>query len=828
MKIKTISIKNFGKFSDQTFILSDSLNVFFGENEAGKSTLVAFITQIIFGFVKGNKRGQNNYQPKPMPDLFGGSITFSNDKEEWILERYYNPKNKSGDLTVYLNGAKTPDVKFFDLIKNIDEDFFTDSFLFNQETLGKILTLSEQELVRQINYLGASDSSAWMDLASKLDKEANKVYKGSGRAKNPEINDKIQQLTELSSELQVKQAELKIFKAQADELAPLDANLKKLEQELAQVEELKAQKLQQEHQLAIFSDYQAKIKQKIPNLDFNQKDFDNANQLVIQINQLQNKVENLTKNLTNSTDVHLDEIQVKEILNSWNEINFIENNLLEKSRQFEEGKLNLERIDNFQPEVKQVAHFTGDQLVKFKSAVKEFDSNSQDDNQPIKKSTEYFGVYVGLLIMVLAIISLIFGLNKVASIGALIIGLLISFFANKNKKNKGLNDTFDSSTVQDARIAFKNQFGVEVPDNLNELLLKADKYVQDEQRQINLGEELNQLTGQIAIFKKELSSLTELDYSKSDWETISKTMQELQTKIHDQTLQQERQQLVKNELEDVQKNLIEDKHRLEKILLANNAESMEQYRKIAEQFRTQQVLISQIKVLEQNLGNNLQRFLNLEITKASITSQLANLNQQKLLLKEQISQNQQQVADVRSSQKQLADDSTVLDLKQDISGRQQEILDLLDSWLTQKLGSKWITAMLNEASANRFPKMKVAAQKYFMLLSGNHYQKLEIKTNEIRVFSAENKKGLLVHQLSRGTAEQLYFALKLAFVEQIHAEISLPIIIDDAFVNFDQQRVQYMQELLLKLAEKNQVLLFTARADLAEMFTNSELNLIRM
>lgn len=43
--------------------------------------------------------------------------------------------------------------------------------------------------------------------------------------------------------------------------------------------------------------------------------------------------------------------------------------------------------------------------------------------------------------------------------------------------------------------------------------------------------------------------------------------------------------------------------------------------------------------------------------------------------------------------------------------------------------------------------------------------------------------------LSRGTSEQLYFALKLAFIQQIRDEINLPILIDDSFVNFDDHRV---------------------------------------
>ena len=51
MRLKQIQIYNFGQFSQETFDLPDgNLAAFFGGNEAGKSTTVAFIKQILFGF----------------------------------------------------------------------------------------------------------------------------------------------------------------------------------------------------------------------------------------------------------------------------------------------------------------------------------------------------------------------------------------------------------------------------------------------------------------------------------------------------------------------------------------------------------------------------------------------------------------------------------------------------------------------------------------------------------------------------------------------------------------------------------------------------------
>lgn len=77
--------------------------------------------------------------------------------------------------------------------------------------------------------------------------------------------------------------------------------------------------------------------------------------------------------------------------------------------------------------------------------------------------------------------------------------------------------------------------------------------------------------------------------------------------------------------------------------------------------------------------------------------------------------------------------------------------------------------------------------------------------------------------MSRGTSEQLYFALKLAFIDQIKDQINLPILIDDSFVNFDDQRISHIKDLLEKIAENNQVLIFTAQKNLVDKLNRTPL-----
>ena len=64
--------------------------------------------------------------------------------------------------------------------------------------------------------------------------------------------------------------------------------------------------------------------------------------------------------------------------------------------------------------------------------------------------------------------------------------------------------------------------------------------------------------------------------------------------------------------------------------------------------------------------------------------------------------------------------------------------------------------------------------------------------------------------LSRGTVQQIYFALRLAMVDQVEAEESLPLFLDEMFVNWDPNRMVGGLEVLTHLPEDRQVFLFTA------------------
>lgn len=130
MKIRELYIKNFGKFSDERITLKDGLNIFYGENESGKTTIHTFIKSMLFGLERGRGRASINdtfslYEPWDNPGYYEGVLKFESGGKNFCLTRNFGRFAKSasliceddgeefslehGDLEMILNGLDAAD-----------------------------------------------------------------------------------------------------------------------------------------------------------------------------------------------------------------------------------------------------------------------------------------------------------------------------------------------------------------------------------------------------------------------------------------------------------------------------------------------------------------------------------------------------------------------------------------------------------------------------------------------------------------------------------------------------------------------------------------------
>ena len=103
MKIREIHLKNFGKFSDEKITFHDGVNLFYGENESGKTTIHTFIKSMLFGLERGRGRAALNdtfslYEPWDNPNYYSGKMRFESGGKIFSLERTFDKYSKKASL----------------------------------------------------------------------------------------------------------------------------------------------------------------------------------------------------------------------------------------------------------------------------------------------------------------------------------------------------------------------------------------------------------------------------------------------------------------------------------------------------------------------------------------------------------------------------------------------------------------------------------------------------------------------------------------------------------------------------------------------------------
>ena len=104
MIIRQVKINRFGKLADEEIRFAGGLNIVYGPNESGKSTLQGFLLHMLFGMNRSRGKASKTdafarFEPVTEPLQYAGSMTFEADGRTWHLNRSF-AAGKRGDLLV--------------------------------------------------------------------------------------------------------------------------------------------------------------------------------------------------------------------------------------------------------------------------------------------------------------------------------------------------------------------------------------------------------------------------------------------------------------------------------------------------------------------------------------------------------------------------------------------------------------------------------------------------------------------------------------------------------------------------------------------------------
>lgn len=249
MKINKLQINAFGNIENKEIELSENINIVYGKNEAGKSTLLKFIVDSLYGISK-NKRGKefsdyDRYKPWNKEE-FSGKLTYTLDNgKTYEVFRDFNKKNPKiydeelKDISKEFTIDKTYGNQFFVEQTKIEENTFLSTLVSMQQEV-KLGKQEQNTLLQKIaNLAGTGEDNVSykkaMEKISKRQIEEIGTLRSQGRPINIVKEEKFKFQDEIGQLEEYKEKQYEI----EEQKQKLEEKIKQNEEKLKLIKELK-------------------------------------------------------------------------------------------------------------------------------------------------------------------------------------------------------------------------------------------------------------------------------------------------------------------------------------------------------------------------------------------------------------------------------------------------------------------------------------------------------------------------------------------------------------------------------------------------------------
>ena len=810
MKIKKVHIDGFGKWHDQDFDFTANPQIIYGPNEAGKTTLMAFLVSVLFGFADG--RGKNRfaqYIPKTTSS-YGGSLLVEINGHDYVIKRQRGRNGGKVSVTDS-QGRQGGEQELKQLLGPMDRSLYQALFSFGQRDLTAVDELNRDEWQQHLQQLGAVGSAQWDQLINQYQKQADHLYKPRGR-KWP-LNQDLHQYADLTDK--INRARGKFHRYQ-DLQADLKTNKEKLRQTQAELQkqQLRLQKLAHLQQLwPVYHEWQSSHQTR-PLADYlTDQQVTMAQELQVREKELRRqqqvyqqrlaRIDHQSPQATKHSPQSMPELQrLKEQAVELQAEEALQHRQQTQANQWQQ-ELTAIKTCYHHPLPTPLTPQEKAELARLLNGQPLSRANTNQSNGDPSRAA-MIGIVGGF---VLFIIGLLANATFITAIGASAAFATVMYLYYQRQGNRPAPVTTDSQAI----MAFGQKHGLQdfPPDQW--LLMQGDL-----QRNAELAAQLQtanqdqqRYEHRLATFNQQLPPALQ-----------NLTLAAVRTKLDDllEQGQQARQ--------DIQANT------REKATIANNLAQLNQdYSKIHQQKLAiyQQAGVHDDNQFTQYLANRSaaqsqalasdaygqqltaedRQALAAYANRNELMTALAKTRHQLDQLNLTISHTHEEIQKDKVEIDSLVENGTLSNLEQERANLAAKIWHEVQEWLRYQLAIQWVNKALAGASADRYPAIIRQAEQYFALLTDHRYSQIDLTADGIKVVRRDQE-VFLVEELSQGTAEQLYIALRLGFVTVMSDQANFPVIIDDGFVNFDNVRRQRMLALLEKIAEKNQVIYFTA------------------
>ncbi len=266
-----------------------------------------------------------------------------------------------------------------------------------------------------------------------------------------------------------------------------------------------------------------------------------------------------------------------------------------------------------------------------------------------------------------------------------------------------------------------------------------------------------------------------------------------------------KQTKINKKIENEQKNKLENNINIlnskMELLKQNNKENKIKIEKSREEIE---------KIIEIERENIIKRYINkLSLNKINEILDIENLENKLIKNNNKINNNKIKIKELEIEEKNIKNKiDEKINLIEKIEKLKNIKCELEEKNKIYEETKELMKSAYEKMKKNITPKFVDNLSQAINKISNGKYKNISISTEKGIIVENENGKYIPVSLLSMGTIDELYLSLRISMIEESSNE-SMPIILDEAFAYFDDERLEKTLEYLINYSDKHQIILFT-------------------
>lgn len=793
MYISKIEIDHFGKWEHETFTFHPNLQVVQGLNESGKTTIRRFIEQMLFDF-KQKKNGVYPYQPLHTNTRGGRMWIEDEGLGSLIIERTAVGSQKKLVLKSAETSQALPESMLERILHELTLSEYHSLFGFNEEELQQNVFSNEEEMHRFLYSLSVMGHKGAYEESQSLLNDANKLYRP--QAKKLELNERIDRLEDLTNRLSQTKSENTLYEGYLHAIKGLQQEEEELTTKLSKIQN-RIDALEEKHTyFDALEEYRAiEGQHELP------KEYDHSKAIEANhcLRSFEKEIEQTKEELKRTKDQvqalveATEDTKLEALYTKAQSMAAIEERAFELERELKThpGNIGVQR-ENIQP-------FTEAELAKI-------DAMQRETQPTTSMRTEILIGLIGIIVMIVVG----FLTNQVLASVIITSGLGVAgaFFLQKNgqvisPKSKKENERVQQIlldkgievTLEDAKRFISRNEG----RNVNDFIQKKAQW--------------NQLEERLSAFKEETQ-----DFWKNEQITAPATINQQLGIIREAWMNSQKREA---KMEQLQESILKkEQHlaQLEQDATEVREELLNSLRPLGittiEAFRSHMATLDHRVALSQKrayIEKQVAIFSSEEkdyLQRETLEEELQDEVFTKAQLESRRKEVRDQLVSLQTKAELLEEDEQIEALQMEADFERFEAQEAMKDWATQVYAAKWILKQLDEKVPTKVPLIVEEASRIFSRLTRGQYTKIHLSDTQAKV-QQQNGQWMEAFYLSKGALDQLYIAIRFAFIFQLAKKMKIPVLIDDGFVNFDRERLSIMIELMEELSRVTQVFYFT-------------------